>query len=104
MIRAILNGTTLEIQGHAGSAPYGQDLVCAGVSALVYALAQRLTELDHQGAFEEMPRITLSSGSAQISVLATRKYQREVAEDFHLIHSGLMLLQNHYPQCIAVDE
>ena len=104
MIRAVFSGTTLTLQGHAGSAPYGQDLVCAAVSALAYALAQRLTELDHQGAFEEPPRIELSSGNGQISVIAKAKCAREIEEDFRLIYSGLMLLQNHYPQCITVDE
>lgn len=98
MIWAAFSGTTLTVQGHAGSAPYGQDLVCAAVSALVYALAQRLTELDAQDALEQPPRINLASGDAQISAVAKEPYEQMVAEDFHLIESGLSLLTHHYPE------
>lgn len=97
MIRAFCDGTTLSLQGHAGAAPYGQDLVCAAVSALVYALAQRLTELEKQGLLETPPRIRLASGDAEITAVAKAPYEQKVAEDFHLIESGLRLLQNHYP-------
>ena len=31
----------VQVTGHAGSGPKGQDLVCAGVSALVLTLAAR---------------------------------------------------------------
>ena len=102
MIRAVVHGTTLQVQGHANSAPYGQDLVCAAVSALVYALAQRLTELDAQGALEQPPMIRLSSGDAQISALAKRGHEAEVFGDFHLIKSGLTVLQTHYPDRVQV--
>ena len=40
MIEAVYNkeALTLTLRGHAGYAPKGQDIVCAGVSALVYTL------------------------------------------------------------------
>ena len=97
MIRVSCGGTALSIQGHAGAAPYGQDLVCAAVSALVYALAQRLTELDQLGAFEESPVVKLQSGQAEIIAAPKRKYAATVAEDFRLVQSGLKLLAKHYP-------
>ena len=103
MIRAFCDGTALELQGHAGAAPYGQDLVCAAVSALVYALAVRLTELEEQGALVQSPVICLSSGNALISAIAKADYAAEVTGDFRLIHSGLKLLQNHYPKQIKVN-
>lgn len=94
----------LTLRGHAGSAPYGQDLVCAAVSALVYALAQRLTELDAQGALEQPPEIRLASGNAQISAIAKEQYQEKVMEDFRLVYSGLKLLQTHYPEGIQIRD
>ncbi|MCF0111220.1 MAG: ribosomal-processing cysteine protease Prp [Erysipelotrichaceae bacterium] len=36
---------SLRIQGHADSAPYGQDLVCAGTSAVAIGLLNALNEL-----------------------------------------------------------
>ena len=35
MIRVEITPTSLSVTGHARAAPYGQDIVCAGVSALV---------------------------------------------------------------------
>lgn len=102
MIRAVFSGTTLRVQGHAGAAPYGQDLVCAAVSSLVYALAQRIRELDEQGALKTSPRIRLDSGSAVISATARKKYRQQVAEDFRLTESGLKLLSGHYPEQVTV--
>lgn len=104
MITVRFEGTALTLQGHASSAPYGQDLVCAAVSALVYALAQRLTDLEKQGALEQPPEICLASGNARISAVAKEKYQREVSEDFQLICSGLKLLQTHYPEGVQIED
>lgn len=36
----------LHVHGHAGTAPHGEDLVCAAVSALVQTAALGLKELD----------------------------------------------------------
>ena len=44
MIRAVFDGTHVTVCGHAGHAPAGQDIVCAAVSALVYALAGSLED------------------------------------------------------------
>ncbi len=40
MIEAVYDGDalTLTVRGHAGYAPIGEDIVCAGVSTLVYTL------------------------------------------------------------------
>ena len=42
MIRAVLTPRRLTVTGHADYAPHGQDIVCAAVSALVYALMAAL--------------------------------------------------------------
>ena len=103
MIRVFCDGTALTLQGHAGAAPYGQDLVCAAATGLVYALAQRLTELDAQGAFKKPPEVTLEPGDARIHVLPREGYAAQVEEDFRLISGGLRLLQKHYPEQVAVE-
>ena len=46
MIRVTIGPGYVRVKGHAGSAPLGQDLVCAGASVLVYALAERLRQKD----------------------------------------------------------
>lgn len=102
MIRATLCGTTLKLQGHAGAAACGQDLVCAAVTGLTYALAQRLTELDRSGALQKPPMIRLEAGDALISAFPKEEYAPLVQENFNLIQSGLQLLQTHYPDHIKV--
>ena len=103
MIRVVFDGMTLTLQGHAGAAPHGQDLVCAAVSGLVYALAQRLTELDRQDAFSQPPVIRLSPGNARICVTPKGDYAGEVQAIFRLLQSGLRLLQQHYPAQIQLN-
>lgn len=103
MIRVTCDGMTLILQGHAGGAPYGQDLVCAAVTGLVYALAQRLTEMDEEGAFEKPPVIKLASGNARISAIPKANYAGEIEAIFRLLQSGLRLLQQHYPEQIEVN-
>ena len=44
MIRVRFDGAQMTVSGHAGYAPAGRDIVCAAVSALVYALAGYLEE------------------------------------------------------------
>lgn len=102
MVTACFAGTTLALQGHAGAAPHGQDLVCAAVSGLVYALAGRLTELEKEGALEQPPVIRLASGDARISAIPKGNYVAAVQEDFHLIQSGLSILQHYYPKQVEV--
>lgn len=51
MIKAIYEVTDnhytyLKVNGHAGSAEYGKDLVCASVSSIVFGLMNALDELD----------------------------------------------------------
>ena len=38
------SGHRLHITGHAGYAPRGQDIVCAGISALAYGLLEYLRQ------------------------------------------------------------
>lgn len=44
MVTVILREDGMELEGHAGTAGYGADLVCAAVSALVYTLEESLRQ------------------------------------------------------------
>lgn len=43
---------SIKAEGHAGYAPAGQDIVCAGVSALLETLAMYATQVRDNGTFE----------------------------------------------------
>jgi uncharacterized protein YsxB (DUF464 family) len=45
MITVTVNSDRIDIRGHARAGPYGQDIVCAAVSALVQTLEQAICEL-----------------------------------------------------------
>lgn len=51
----------IELKGHAESAPYGQDLVCAAVSAIITGGANAI---ENQSSFD----IQLESGKAKIKL------------------------------------
>ena len=82
----------LEAAGHAGYAPAGQDIVCAGVSTLMQALVSLLAgeENVHSDAFDEPdgPRLT---------VTAARPCTAWVEGAFELAKAGFALLAERYP-------
>ena len=82
----------LEAAGHAGYAPAGQDIVCAGVSTLMQALVSLLAgeENTHSDAFDEPdgPRLT---------VTAARPCTAWVEGAFELAKAGFALLAERYP-------
>ena len=68
---------SLTVTGHAGTAEYGKDIVCAGVSSLVQTLA--LYAQEHGG------RATLEPGHAEIDL----DHTKESREVFKCIADGL---------------
>ena len=93
-------GMQLELRGHAGMAPYGQDLVCAGASMLVYALAYRVKQLEAEGALLRKPVVDLKPGNALIKALPTPEAALELKGAFRMAQSGLRLLEEQYPGCM----
>ena len=52
-IHADKKSLCIRITGHAGYAPKGQDIVCAAVSALVYAYVEELMKLGIGGVLRD---------------------------------------------------
>ena len=84
----------LEAAGHAGYAPAGQDIVCAGASALMCALAGALDTLGAQGV-----QRTLSAGHAAIAA----DDRADVRAAFTVAVTGLRQLAAAYPGHVAED-
>nr|DAM02618.1 MAG TPA: YsxB-like protein [Caudoviricetes sp.] len=94
---------TLEMDGHAGSAPAGQDLVCAAASILCYTLAARAGTLYSDGKLRSKPVIELDSGHAAIAMRPRGLAERETRAVWDTVGTGLRLLQREYPDYIRVD-
>lgn len=83
----------LRVDGHAGFCP-GQDIVCAGASALVCALAGALDGLGAQGA-----QRMLRAGHAAIAA----DDRADVRAAFTVAVTGLRQLAAAYPGHVAED-
>lgn len=91
MIRVTAEPGRLTLEGHAGFAPTGKDIVCAAVSALVLALAERLQEKNL------VRELIMRPGYVRI---AMRGADREA----ELVKCGLRQLERRFPQCVEVIE
>lgn len=90
MIRAACGERYLAVRGHAGYGRQGQDIVCAGVSALVYALAGTLQET------ERLAEAVMEPGWADVWGAG------DCAREFALVRRGLEMLAERYPQCVEM--
>ena len=78
---------TLKVEGHAGAAAKGEDIVCAAASILSYTLAQTLSFMHSEGKLQKKPNIKFDGdGTATITAQV-----------------GYHLLAHNFPQYVAVD-
>lgn len=94
----------LTIRGHAGSAPYGHDLICAGVTSLAYAAANAVKNLYESGKIKDTPLIYLTPGEAEIAAVPVKTHRCEVKTSLWTVQCGLAVLADSYPQHIKVLE
>lgn len=84
----------LEISGHAGYAPSGQDIVCAGVSTLYGAL---VAELEHRERHGEGTMTTMGG------VVAFQPETEEIKGIYAMVWRGLLLLAAQYGKYIDAE-
>jgi uncharacterized protein YsxB (DUF464 family) len=89
----------MEIRGHAGAAPAGQDIVCAGISVLSYTLinaAMSVPEYDGHTLVNE--------GEALIRVecCPDEEHEELCREMFRVIWQGFETIAESFPQHIQL--
>lgn len=94
----------LTVEGHAGYAPKGQDIVCAAVSVLVQALAGALSRLDENRLFDFAVDGTANSGSAGITAVPTSRGWDRVYGMFQMALTGFYLLGKAYPDYVSTGD
>jgi len=90
----------LRIEGHAGHAALGRDIVCAAESILLYTLldwVQRREALMH-------PQVFLTEGNARIVCRPERKDTRRCREIMEAVFRGYELLAEGYPMCVEIKK
>ena len=83
----------LAVDGHAGQAPRGHDIVCAGVSAISFALLGYLQQCDAE--------IAECAGGPGSLVMDCRGGEL-VAGAFDMALTGWLQIAKNYPQCVEV--
>lgn len=98
MINVCVNstGSTFEfkIEGHARSAPKGEDLICAAATILVRTAAAILQE-----SSKDITEIDISDGKARIKLT---EYDPVAVVEMSVIVKGFVLLMQEYPEYIKI--
>jgi uncharacterized protein YsxB (DUF464 family) len=93
---------TLKLEGHAGQAEIGHDIVCASCSILAYTLAQIVKDYDAYGRLKKEPEIKLENGNGVISCVPKRKAYAGIKNAFYVANVGYLLLAHNYPQFVEM--
>ena len=89
----------LKINGHAGQAEKGKDIVCSAVSILFYTLAQAVT--DSEEMLTEAPVISIEDGNGVVSCKPKRKYLATMQRTYWTVFTGFELLVQEYKDYVS---
>ncbi len=93
-----------KVKGHAGFAPKGQDIVCAGVSALSMALYKSVV---HSVARENTAyfSVEINDGCFEMRVFGIRdpETQKQLEMFLAMFYSGLSEIEKQYPDYIKLN-
>lgn len=102
MITIHFDGLCMTASGHAGFAPEGKDIVCAGVSALSYAAAEYLTKMYQFGRLEEEPVIVMKPGEIRLECEPILTAQAEAEHVFRFLEIGCRLIAESFMDNVSV--
>ena len=100
------DGLELSAHGHAGYAPRGQDVVCAGVSALLYgfiAYLEGLAPIATVGVLEGDTLGWTAKDEDGILSIQTRGMGGADLDGLAVIQAGLGLIASSYPAFVMLD-
>lgn len=99
-------GLEMTAVGHAEQAPRGEDIVCAGVSALLYGFVAYLETLPPIATAEaggEYPHLECSEGEGLLRI-KTRGLGGADTNGWRVTAAGLQLIEAAYPTCVALHD
>lgn len=91
----------VNIQGHAGAGPKGEDVVCAGVSALAQTLVANVRHWGATGRLIEEPKTFLQEGFGEIRCNPKPKYEKSVRQVMVAICAGFEIVANAAPEYVS---
>lgn len=96
------NHNRVTIKGHAKSAEYGRDLICAGVSTLALTLAANVQGLMEGGQVKD-GSVKLEPGDTEISCCPSPRHRNTVTLIFDAVCAGFEVLASKFPEYVALE-
>lgn len=88
------------VKGHAGTAPKGQDLVCAAASCLVLTLAEDVRKLEEIGAVHSCS-IRLEEGDAEIRCEPVSNMRSTIRIIYESVLPGFGVLEQLHKDAVS---
>lgn len=93
----------LSIMGHAGFAGCGTDIVCAGISALTYALLQTLCKAEEKGGLNHFSYL-VQDGAASIRADPKEAARGSLNAAVETVLTGYRMISDAYPEHVQLEE
>ena len=103
-IRYSLENLTLRAEGHAGAGVNGQDIVCAGISAITQSLLNAL-RADQEKQFIELEwEMDEKRGALSIRAEPYGGHWTATKAYFRMAEAGLKAIEENYPGHLEMKE
>lgn len=94
----------LTLQGHAGYAEKGTDIICSAATILAYTAAQCVKTMHDKGQLKKKPTINLSEGDISIVCKPTKDSFAEAMHIYFVVQMGYLLMANTFGKYITVKQ
>lgn len=95
----------LTAEGHAvGGGPAGQNIICAGISAITQSLLNYLMEEEAVGHVELKWHMNEKNGTLRIRAKPEAGHWRTTKACYRMAMTGLKAIRENYPDEIEIEE
>ena len=93
---------SLRVEGHAGYAEHGKDIVCASASILAYTVAQIVRIKERSGCLRRPALVRLESGDTEVTCFPKAGAFDFLWDAYDFARVGYCLLAQNYPQYVEL--
>jgi uncharacterized protein YsxB (DUF464 family) len=93
---------SLRVEGHAGYAEIGKDIVCSSASILAYTVAKIVNDALSKGWLKTPPIIEIDRGDMLIVCEPIEEKHSEIRHTYMVAREGYLLLEQNYPQYVRL--
>lgn len=98
------NKLSLQIEGHAGYAEEGKDIVCSSATILAYTVAQLVLEAEKNGDLASPAEIKLDIGDTVITCEPSEETYSAIKDVYSFAEMGYAILAYNYPKYVQLNE